>query len=138
MEHHFQGDHCILVAAKDSEMELLSQEEHDMHHGYRYFISSFFLTAALAAPAAISAARQQDNERQQENHRDDKDRDNRVYDHSHKDYHNWDDNEDRSYRQYLGDRHKDYRPFSETKPKEQTAYWNWRHSHPDNDRRPSQ
>jgi hypothetical protein len=41
--------------------------------------------------------------------------------------------EDRSYRHYLGEKHKEYRPFTETKPKEQTAYWNWRHSHPDHD-----
>jgi hypothetical protein len=108
------------------------QEEDDMHRDYRYLFSSLFLTAALAAPASISAAKPQDNGRQGENHRDDKDR-NRVYDRSHNDYHNWDDNEDRSYRQYLGEKHKDYRPFSETKRKEQTAYWNWRHSHPDHE-----
>jgi Ni/Co efflux regulator RcnB len=121
------------LRAKDFELELLSQEEDDMHRGYRYFFSSLFLTAALAAPSAISAAaRPQDNGRQEENHRDDKDK-NRVYDRAHKDYHNWDGNEDRSYRQYLGEKHRDYRPFSETKPKEQTAYWNWRHSHPDQD-----
>lgn len=102
-----------------------------MHRGYRFFFSSFFLTAALAAPTAISvAAKSQDNGRQEENHRDDKDR-NRVYDRAHKDYHNWDDNENRSYRQYLGEKHKEYRPFTETKPKEQASYWNWRHSHPD-------
>ena len=114
-------------------MEILSEEEDDMHTGYRYLLSSFFLTAVLAAPAAI-CAKPQDKGRQEENHRDDKDQ-NKVYDRSHKDYHNWDGNEDRSYRQYLGERHKDYRPFTETKPKEQTAYWNGRHSHPDHDGR---
>jgi hypothetical protein len=41
---------------------------------------------------------------------------------SHKDYHNWDANEDRTYRQYRGDKHKEYRPFTETKPREQSAY----------------
>jgi hypothetical protein len=119
--------------AKNSEIEILSQEEDNMHRGYRYFFSSFVLTATLTAPAAISAAaKPQDNGRQEENRRDDRDQ-NKVYDRSHKDYHNWDDNENRSYRQYLGEKHKDYRPFSETKPKEQTAYWNWRHSHPDHE-----
>ena len=97
-----------------------------MKAGYRY-ISFLFLSAALTAPVAIitSAATQDD-------HRDEK-KQARVYDRQHKDYHNWDDNEDRSYRQYLGERHKDYRPFAETKPREQTTYWNWRHSHPDHD-----
>ena len=57
-----------------SEMEISSPEEDDMHRGYQYFLGSFFLTAALAAPAAISAAaKPQDNGRQEENHRDDKD-----------------------------------------------------------------
>src|SRR5580700_2670835 len=102
-----------------------------MHSGYRYLLSSVFLTAVLAAPTAIRAAAEpQDNERQEENHRDDKNQ-NRVYDRSHKDYPNWDANEDRTYRQYRGDTHKEYRPFTETNPKEQAAYWNWRHSHPD-------
>jgi hypothetical protein len=111
----------------------LRQEEDDVRHGYRYSLSSFILTAALAAPAAIgAAAKPQDNDRQEENHRDEKDK-NRVYDRNHKDYHDWNDNEDRSYRQYLGEKHREYRPFAETKPKEQTAYWNWRHSHPDHD-----
>lgn len=106
-----------------------------MHTGYRHLLSSFFLTAVLAAPAAAwASAKPQDDGRQGENHRDDKHH-NRVYDRSHKDYHNWDGNEDRAYRQYLGERHKEYRPFTETKPKEQTAYWNWRHSHSDNDGR---
>jgi hypothetical protein len=114
-------------------MEILRQEEDDMNHGYRYFFSSFILTASLAAPLAIYAtAKPQDNGRQEDNHRDDKDQ-NKVYDRRHKDYHNWNDNEDRSYRHYLGEKHKEYRPFTETKPKEQTAYWNWRHSHPDHD-----
>jgi hypothetical protein len=109
----------------------LTEEEDQMHSGYRYLLNSFFLTAVLAAPTAIhAAAKPQDNGRQEENHRDDKNQ-NRVYDRSHKDYHNWDANEDRTYRQYLGDKHREYRPFTETKPKEQTAYWNWRHSHPD-------
>jgi len=104
-----------------------------MHRGYRYFFSSFFLTAALAAPTAMMAAtRPQDNGRQEENHRDDKDH-NRVYDRAHNDYHNWDDNEDRFYRQYLTEKHKTYRVFAELKEKEQRAYWNWRHGHPDHD-----
>jgi len=105
-----------------------------MQRGYHYFLGSFCLTAALAAPAAMNAAaRPQDNGRQEENHRDDKDH-KRVYDRDHKDYHNWNDNEDRSYRVYLGETHGGYRPFAELRAKEQRGYWNWRHSHPDHDR----
>jgi hypothetical protein len=115
-------------------MEISSKGEEDMQRGYRYFFSSFFLTAALAGPSAMNAAaRPQDNGRQEEHRRDDNDR-NRVYDRDHKDYHNWDDNEDRFYRQYLTQKHRAYRTFAEMKQKEQRAYWNWRHSHPDHDR----
>jgi hypothetical protein len=106
-----------------------------MRSGCRYLFSSVCLTAALAVPSAISyAAAWQDNGHQEENRRDDSNR-NRVYDRDHKDYHNWDDNEDRVYRQYLVERHRDYRPFVEVKEKDQRAYWTWRHSHPDHDGR---
>jgi len=87
--------------------------------------SFVFLGAALMAPLATRT-----NAATQDDHRDER-KQARVYDRSHKDYHNWDDNEDRSYRQYLGDRHKDYREYSKLNRSEQTAYWNWRHSHPD-------
>jgi Ni/Co efflux regulator RcnB len=121
------------LLAKESESELLSQEEEAMHRGYQYLFSFFVLSAALAAPSAISAAGQpQDNGRQEEGHRDDKDR-NRVFDRDHKDYHNWDDREDRSFSVYLGERHREYHPFAEMKEKEKRAYWKWRHSHPDHD-----
>jgi hypothetical protein len=117
--------------AMDSGKESFSQEGSNMRSGYRYFFSSVFLTAALAAPAAISyAAGGQDNGRQEE-HRDNDH--NRVYDREHGDYHNWDGNEDRVYRQYLVERHRAYRPFVEIKVRDQRAYWNWRHSHEDHD-----
>ena len=117
------------MQAKDSEQELLRQEEDDMHRGYQYLFSFFVLSAALAAPSAINAAgKPQDNGRQEENRRE-----NRVYDRDHRDYHNWDDREDRSYRVYLGERHREYHPFVELRVKEQRAYWNWRHRHPDHD-----
>ncbi len=95
-----------------------------MKAAYRY-LGFIFLSAALTAPMAIrtSAATQDD-------HRDEK-KQVRVYDRSHKDYHNWDNDEDRFYRQYLGDQHKDYREYSKLNHNQQDAYWNWRHSHPD-------
>jgi hypothetical protein len=65
-----------------------------MHGSHRYLFSSFFLTAALSVPTAMTAATKPQDNGHQENHRDDKDH-NRVYDRDHKDYHNWDENEDR-------------------------------------------
>src|ERR1700739_588996 len=133
MRHRRRGDSYILRAASDSAVELLGKEDEDMHRAYQYLFSSLVLTAALAAPSAMNAAsKPQDNGRQEENHRDDKDG-KRVYVRYHKDYHNWDDHEDRPYRGYLEERHRDYRPLAELKQKEQRAYWSWRHSHPDRD-----
>jgi len=135
IEHAFETQNNLLFSGGDSGKEFLSREEVSMKSGYRYLFSSICLTAALALPSAMSyAAPQQDNGRQEEHRRDDNDR-NRVYDRDHKDYHNWDDNEDHHYRQYLGERHRDYHPFLEAKAKEQRAYWNWRHNHPDHDGR---
>jgi len=99
-----------------------------MHRGSRY-LSSFLLTAALATPVAMmAAARPQDDshheDRQGENSK-------RYYDKGHKDYHNWDANEDRSYQRYQTEHHEK-RGFVELNTSQQTAYWNWRHKNPDN------
>jgi len=57
-----------------------------MRHTHRY-IGSLFLAAVLSAPVAIMAAPvPQDTSVQV-----------RVYDRDHKDYHNWDDNENRQW-----------------------------------------
>jgi hypothetical protein len=96
-------------------------EDYNMHrvHGY---IASLFLTAALAAPATIMAAPGAQDAKVQV----------RVYDRQHKDYHNWDDNENRAWGTYLSENHRDSHEFSKANRKEQGEYWNWRHSHPDN------
>lgn len=91
-----------------------------MHRANRY-IASLFLTAVLAAPVSIMAAPTPQAVGVQV----------RVYDKDHKDYHNWDDNEDRAYRGYLSDNHMTYRAYGKQSPKTQSGYWNWRHDHPD-------
>jgi hypothetical protein len=57
----------------------------------------------------------------------------RVYDSYHTDYHNWNADEDRHYRSWLGERHYDYVEFKAQNPDRQKEYWNWRHEHHDND-----
>jgi hypothetical protein len=94
-----------------------------MQSTYRYFFNSLVLTAALAAPTAINAAGPRPSPPQEVQVR--------VYDRDHHDYHNWDGNEDRSYRLYLNERHREYRPYAEIKVKDQRSYWTWRHEHPD-------
>jgi len=87
------------------------------------YISSLILAAAIAAPTAIMAVpRPQDRSVQ-----------NRIYDRDHRDYHNWDDHEDRAYRRYLAAQHRSYREYHKQHYRAQRHYWNWRHRHPDND-----
>jgi hypothetical protein len=92
-----------------------------MHHAHRY-IASLFLTAALVAPVTILAAPAPQEASVQV----------RVYDRNHKDYHNWDDNENRAWGQYQTEHHKKSHEFSKANNREQGQYWNWRHAHPDN------
>lgn len=106
-----------------------------MNRGYRFIANSFVLTAALAVPVMLTAGKPQESDRQEARHRNDDDRNRarsnsnqRIYDRDHRDYHNWDDNEDQYYRRYLGERHRDYRPFTQQRRSEQRDYWKWRHS----------
>jgi hypothetical protein len=57
----------------------------------------------------------------------------RVYDKDHKDYHNWDDKENRAWGQFLTENHRESHEYAKSNKKEQSEYWNWRHSHPDKD-----
>ena len=87
------------------------------------YISSVLLAAALAAPVAIIAAPEPQNVGVQV----------RVYDRHHKDYHNWDDHENHAWGLYLTDHHKKEHEFTHSSKREQSNYWNWRHTHPDKD-----
>ena len=91
-----------------------------MHRSHHY-IASLFLTAALAAPLSLVAAPRPQEAGVQV----------RVYDKQHKDYHNWDDNEDRAYAQFRGSHPTFNVTFGKTSSNQQTTYWNWRHANPD-------
>jgi hypothetical protein len=97
-------------------------EDYFMHHINRY-MGSLLLAAAIAAPMAIMAAPRPQEAGVQV----------RVYDRDHRDYHNWDDREDRAYRRYLGEQHRTYVEYHRQHYRAQRHYWNWRHSHPDRD-----
>ena len=97
-----------------------------MHRAHR-FIAALFLTAALAAPVSVMALPARQEARDQKASRDQ----NRVYDRDHKDYHNWDGNENRAWGRFLTENHEKSHEFSKANNKEQSQYWNWRHSHPD-------
>lgn len=102
-----------------------------IHKGMR-FASSIILMGALAAPLSLAA---QDRDRDDHHDRDDQARHQRIYDRDHKDYHNWNGDEDRMYRQWYTESHngREYREYNKLKHKDQTAYWNWRHQHGDHD-----
>ena len=85
-------------------------------------ISFVTLVAAIAAPTAILARPMPQDAVYV-----------RVYDRDHRDYHNWDDHEDHAYRRYLVEQHRTYRVYHRQHYRVQQHYWNWRHSHPDND-----
>lgn len=93
-----------------------------MRHTHRY-ITSLFLAAALMAPVAIMAAPVPQDARVQV----------RVYDRDHKDYHNWDDHENRAWGIFLTNNHRRNHEFAKANRREQREYWNWRHEHPDHD-----
>src|SRR5437868_5867083 len=59
----------------------------------------------------------------------------RVYDAKHRDYHDWNENEDRAYHSYMNEKHEDYRDYDKLTREKQTEYWEWRHDHPDEDAR---
>ena len=91
-----------------------------MHSPHRY-IASLFLTAALVAPVVLMSAPVPQSASVQF----------RVYDSRHKDYHNWDDNENQAWGRYLNENHRNNHEYTKSNRREQGQYWNWRHSHPD-------
>jgi hypothetical protein len=96
-----------------------------MHRGNKYVASLFLSTALLAPLGAFAMAEPQDEHERHE----EKERERRVYDPYHKDYHNWDSREDEVYRHWLETRHHVYVDLEHLKRKEQREYWDWRHSH---------
>ena len=51
----------------------------------------------------------------------------RVYDPYRRDYHAWNRDEQRAYREYLASRHRTYVSYQRQRAAERRAYWRWRH-----------
>jgi hypothetical protein len=107
-------------------LSISGYEDYIMHRAHRY-LGSLFLAAALLASAASMAKAGNQNERRYDNDHV------RYYDRDHRDYHYWDDREDRAYRRYLAAKHRTYRKFNRANTRVHRDYWNWRHSNPDRD-----
>ena len=83
----------------------------------RKFMGALLLSGVLMSPIVMRA--------------DDHDRV-RVYDPSHKDYHEWNENEEHAYRHWVEqERHIPYREWKHMNKKEQREYLRWRHEHMD-------
>ena len=82
-------------------------------------LSALALSTTLIVPVAARAEDRNHHEK-------------RYYDRDARDYHTWNNNEDRAYRAYVQDQHRDQRHFNKVKRSEQQQYFKWRHQHPDN------
>jgi hypothetical protein len=80
------------------------------------FFSLMILAGALATPLITTACAHHYH---------------RVYDPFYSDYHVWTPDEDVYYRQWITERHYQYRDYAHLNKDEQKDYWNWRHSHGD-------
>jgi hypothetical protein len=109
------------MSAAIPKAEISNLEDYNNMHSAHGYIASLLLAAALAAPVSIMAAPGPQGASVQV----------RVYDKDHKDYHNWDDNENKAWGVYLTENKKKPHTFTRSSKKEQADYWNWRHSHPD-------
>jgi hypothetical protein len=85
----------------------------------RHTFSALMLIAALGSTAFVPTAQAAARDRRAPVAR--------VYDRVHRDYHTWDANEDRAYRDYLSNQHRTYRPYSRLSRSQQQAYWRSRH-----------
>jgi len=54
-----------------------------------------------------------------------------YHDKGHNDDHEWNAHEDRAYRMYAKENHRQYHAFATLNENDQQAYWGWRHEHSD-------
>jgi hypothetical protein len=80
-------------------------------------VGGLLLSGAIMAPVA---ARAEDRDRHEI----------RYYDRDGRDYHAWNGDEDRAYRVYLQENHRNYREFRRVKYYQRRQYFRWRHEHP--------
>jgi len=92
------------------------------------------LSALLLMPVQMRAD-DHDRDRRGDDHNGRNSQVQRYYDPVDRDYHEWNDNEQRAYREYLSEHHRKDEDFRKTSKRQQKAYWKWRHEHRDNDRR---
>ncbi len=84
----------------------------------RRYLSTLLLGAAMCAPVVMHAREEHPNRR--------------YYDSYKRDYHEWNEQEERAYRHWLQEeRRRSYHPWARGRRNEQREYWRWRHEHHD-------
>ncbi len=83
-------------------------------------LCAYLFGAVAAVPAAMLAG-----------DHDDHDHDHRFYDRDHRDWHEWNEGEDRAYHRYWEERRHGYIDWERANEAQRRAYWRWRHEHPD-------
>ena len=86
------------------------------------YTGALLLGVGLILPAALPA--------QDEHHDRDHDK-NRYYDSDRKDYHEWNEGENRAWHRYWEEQHHAAVEWQHAKEEQRRAYWRWRHEHPD-------
>ncbi|HTV60916.1 MAG TPA: hypothetical protein VMJ93_18730 [Verrucomicrobiae bacterium] len=81
--------------------------------------SSLLLAVALAGPIVVGGCAEHASVR--------------VYDPGYGDYHYWNSGEEVYYRQWINVTNRHYVKYQKLQPRDQQAYWNWRHEHMDHD-----
>ena len=84
--------------------------------------------ALLLSNSLFAQDRDRDYNRYHDDHQDNR---HHFYDRSHKDYHAFDQHEDRAWRMYWQQRHHAYVNWDRASDPERQDYWNWRHNHSD-------
>jgi len=83
------------------------------------YLSTFLLGIALITPVAVSTAQVHVTYK-------------RYYDRNARDYHEWNDNEQRAYNRYQEEQRADQRrEWARSNRSQQGLYFKWRHTHPD-------
>jgi hypothetical protein len=97
-----------------------------MRRRYSRLGSSLCVAAILVGATTMGCA---SRSHRYDRGRDERRQHERIRDRDHRDYHAWNDREDRAYRHYLAERRRAYRDFFGLNDREQREYWTWRHNH---------
>jgi hypothetical protein len=96
----------------------------------RRYLGSFLLGAVLATPVVVRADDEHERRERQEANRVQ-----RYYDPQAKDWHEWNEQEERAYHRWWDEHHHDraFRDWNRLNDRERREYWRWRHEHHDRD-----